>query len=52
MPSSVHETVSTQPKCSPDCMRYRGTLDVLYKVIRQVGKFVLEVSYLCSYLSL
>ncbi|XP_057805782.1 mitochondrial carrier protein MTM1-like isoform X2 [Salvia miltiorrhiza] len=27
----------TQPKCTPDCTRYRGTLDVLYKVIRQEG---------------
>ncbi|KAI3449246.1 hypothetical protein Pfo_005911 [Paulownia fortunei] len=37
MLSSVHATVGTQPKCSPDCTRYRGTLDVFYKVIRQEG---------------
>ncbi|KAH6812061.1 Mitochondrial substrate carrier family protein, partial [Perilla frutescens var. frutescens] len=36
MPSTC-ETVGTQPKCTPDCTRYRGTLDVLYKVIRQEG---------------
>ncbi|XP_042046396.1 mitochondrial carrier protein MTM1-like isoform X1 [Salvia splendens] len=28
---------ATQPKCTPDCTRYSGTLDVLYKVIRQEG---------------
>ncbi|KAL8554180.1 hypothetical protein ACS0TY_002407 [Phlomoides rotata] len=37
MQSSVRETLGTQPKCSPDCMRYKGTLDVLYKVIQQEG---------------
>lgn len=39
MSSSVRETLGTQPKCSPDCMRYKGTLDVLYKVIQQVLNF-------------
>lgn len=34
---SARETAGTQPKCTPDCMRYRGTLDLLYKVIRQEG---------------
>ncbi|PIN00570.1 Mitochondrial carrier protein CGI-69 [Handroanthus impetiginosus] len=35
--SSVHAAGGTQPTCSPDCTRYRGTLDVLSKVIRQEG---------------
>ncbi|EPS66355.1 hypothetical protein M569_08422, partial [Genlisea aurea] len=26
-----------QPTCSPDCTRYKGTLDVLCKVVRQEG---------------
>ncbi|KAK6141048.1 hypothetical protein DH2020_025208 [Rehmannia glutinosa] len=43
MPSSVRATVGPQPKCSPDCTRYRGTSDVLYKVIRQVGELEPEV---------
>ncbi|KZV21875.1 Mitochondrial substrate carrier family protein [Dorcoceras hygrometricum] len=33
MPSSA----GTQPTCSPECTRYRGTLDVFYKVVRQEG---------------
>ncbi|KAG8363276.1 hypothetical protein BUALT_Bualt19G0005300 [Buddleja alternifolia] len=33
MPSSV----GTQPACAPDCTRYKGMLDVFYKVIRQEG---------------
>ncbi|XP_073061903.1 mitochondrial carrier protein MTM1-like isoform X1 [Primulina eburnea] len=33
MPSSA----CTQPTCSPECTRYRGTLDVFYKVMRQEG---------------
>ncbi|KAK4415870.1 Mitochondrial carrier protein MTM1 [Sesamum alatum] len=37
MPSSPYAPVGSQPTCSPDCARYRGTLDVLYKVIRQEG---------------
>ncbi|XP_020553496.1 mitochondrial carrier protein MTM1 isoform X3 [Sesamum indicum] len=37
MPSSAYAPVGSQPTCSPDCTRYRGTFDVLYKVIRQEG---------------
>ncbi|KAI3444451.1 hypothetical protein Pfo_001116 [Paulownia fortunei] len=37
MPSSVHAAVGAQPTCPPDCTRYRGTLDVFYKVIQQEG---------------
>ncbi|XP_075519302.1 mitochondrial carrier protein MTM1-like isoform X3 [Primulina tabacum] len=33
MPSSAF----TQPTCSPECTRYKGTLDVFYKVMRQEG---------------
>ncbi|XP_073142637.1 mitochondrial carrier protein MTM1-like isoform X2 [Henckelia pumila] len=33
MPSSA----CTQPTCSPECTRYKGTLDVFYKVVRQEG---------------
>lgn len=32
--AGVHGTVSM---CPPDCFQYRGTLDVFYKIIRQVG---------------
>ncbi|KAL0339489.1 UNVERIFIED_CONTAM: Mitochondrial carrier protein MTM1 [Sesamum angustifolium] len=34
---SAYAPVGSQPTCSPDCTRYRGTLDVLNKVIRQEG---------------
>ncbi|ONK81684.1 uncharacterized protein A4U43_C01F31820 [Asparagus officinalis] len=30
-------TISTESFCSPDCFRYKGTLDVMYKVVRQEG---------------
>ncbi|XP_022895851.1 mitochondrial carrier protein MTM1-like isoform X1 [Olea europaea var. sylvestris] len=32
-----HAVVGKQPRCSPDCSRYKGTLDVLYKVVSQEG---------------
>jgi Cdc6-like AAA superfamily ATPase len=32
--AGVHGTVSI---CPPDCFQYKGTLDVFYKIIRQVG---------------
>ncbi|KAL6569593.1 Carrier protein, mitochondrial [Orobanche minor] len=35
--SSARAPVGTQPACSPDCARYRGTLDVFYKIIKQEG---------------
>ncbi|KAK6158842.1 hypothetical protein DH2020_006156 [Rehmannia glutinosa] len=37
VPSSVCSPVGNQPVCSPDCTRYRGTLDVFYKIIQQEG---------------
>ncbi|KAK6158846.1 hypothetical protein DH2020_006160 [Rehmannia glutinosa] len=37
VPSSVRSPVGNQPACSPDCTRYRGTLDVFYKIIQQEG---------------
>ncbi|TMW91792.1 hypothetical protein EJD97_013883 [Solanum chilense] len=29
--------LGAEPTCSPECFRYKGTLDVFYKVIRQEG---------------
>ncbi|CAI9764160.1 unnamed protein product [Fraxinus pennsylvanica] len=29
--------IAKQPRCSPDCSRYKGTFDVFYKVVRQEG---------------
>ncbi|KAL9176326.1 hypothetical protein ABFS82_02G171500 [Erythranthe guttata] len=37
MPSAVRTSIWSQPTCSPDCTRYRGTLDVFYKVTQQEG---------------
>ncbi|KAK4397221.1 Mitochondrial carrier protein MTM1 [Sesamum angolense] len=34
--TTAYAPVGSQPTCSPDCTRYRGTLDVLNKVIRQL----------------
>lgn len=34
--AGVHGTVSM---CPPDCFHYKGTLDVFYKIIRQVGGY-------------
>jgi solute carrier family 25 protein 39/40 len=36
--AGVHGTVSI---CPPDCFQYKGTLDVFYKIIRQVGDLLL-----------
>ncbi|KAL3622207.1 hypothetical protein CASFOL_033618 [Castilleja foliolosa] len=33
----VSSAVRTQSVCSADCTRYRGTLDVFYKIIKQEG---------------
>ncbi|KAB1219559.1 Mitochondrial carrier protein MTM1 [Morella rubra] len=35
--SSARAVFGSEPECSPDCRRYKGTLDVFYKVIRQEG---------------
>ncbi|CAI9768855.1 unnamed protein product [Fraxinus pennsylvanica] len=32
-----HAVIGKKPRCSPDCSRYKGTLDVFYKVVRQEG---------------
>lgn len=32
--AGIHGTVAI---CPPDCFQYKGTLDVFYKIIRQVG---------------
>lgn len=37
--AGVHGTVSI---CPPDCFQYKGTLDVFYKIIRQVCVFILS----------
>ncbi|KAG8391913.1 hypothetical protein BUALT_Bualt01G0236400 [Buddleja alternifolia] len=37
MQPSVCGSGGIQPTCSPDCTRYRGTLDLFYKIIRQEG---------------
>ncbi|XVF33216.1 hypothetical protein REPUB_Repub17cG0149100 [Reevesia pubescens] len=34
---SVH---GSEPACPPECHRYKGTFDVFYKVIRQVGIYM------------
>ncbi|XP_008783808.2 mitochondrial carrier protein MTM1 isoform X2 [Phoenix dactylifera] len=36
-PGGIHGSGSV---CPPDCFQYRGTLDVFYKVIRQVGIYL------------
>lgn len=38
--AGVHGTVSI---CPPDCFQYKGTLDVFYKIIRQVGLLCLSI---------
>lgn len=35
--AGIHGTVAI---CPPDCFQYKGTLDVFYKIIRQVSAFV------------
>lgn len=37
--------LATEPFCSPDCFRYKGTLDVMYKVVSQVKIFYLTDGY-------
>ncbi|XP_057462736.1 mitochondrial carrier protein MTM1-like [Actinidia eriantha] len=36
-PSCTRAILGAEPACHPECSRYRGTLDVFYKVIRQEG---------------
>jgi Cdc6-like AAA superfamily ATPase len=36
--AGIHGTVSI---CPPDCFQYKGTLDVFYKIIRQVSGFII-----------
>ncbi|KAL3517254.1 hypothetical protein ACH5RR_024156 [Cinchona calisaya] len=36
-PSSTRAVLDTAPTCLEECSRYKGTLDVFYKVIRQEG---------------
>ncbi|GMY23827.1 mitochondrial carrier protein MTM1 isoform X1 [Fagus crenata] len=35
--SSTRAVLGSEPMCPQDCNRYKGTLDVLYKVVRQEG---------------
>ncbi|XP_022770535.1 mitochondrial carrier protein MTM1-like isoform X1 [Durio zibethinus] len=35
--SCARSVLGSEPVCSPECNRYKGTLDVFYKVIRQEG---------------
>ncbi|GLT59041.1 hypothetical protein SLA2020_318860 [Shorea laevis] len=35
--SSTRAVVGSEPVCPPECNRYKGTMDVIYKVIRQEG---------------
>ncbi|XP_062156854.1 mitochondrial carrier protein MTM1 isoform X2 [Alnus glutinosa] len=35
--SPTRAVVGSEPVCPPECNRYKGTMDVLYKVIRQEG---------------
>lgn len=39
----IHGTVTI---CPPDCFKYKGTWDVLYKIIRQVGDYELIYIYI------
>jgi hypothetical protein len=32
-PSGIH---GTGPACNPECFQYKGTMDVFYKIVRQV----------------
>lgn len=41
--AGVHGTVSI---CPPDCFQYKGTLDVFYKIIRQVVFILLFIRVL------
>lgn len=43
-PSCTHAGIQgTVSICPPDCFKYKGTLDVFYKIIRQVGQFCLVI---------
>ncbi|XP_010326833.2 mitochondrial carrier protein MTM1 [Solanum lycopersicum] len=35
--AGTRAVLGAEPTCSPECFRYKGTLDVFYKVIRQEG---------------
>ncbi|KAI8545003.1 hypothetical protein RHMOL_Rhmol07G0009300 [Rhododendron molle] len=35
-PSCTRAVLGAEPACHPDCSRYTGTIDVFYKVVRQV----------------
>jgi hypothetical protein len=35
------------PSCSPECFQYRGTMDVFYKITRQVNTLAELFSSLC-----
>ncbi|CAL5383110.1 unnamed protein product [Camellia sinensis] len=37
-PPCTHAVLDAETACPRDCSRYKGTLDVFYKVIRQVGR--------------
>lgn len=50
MPSSVPSSSGVQPACSSDCTRYRGTVDVFYKVVKQVSEAVLGANNLHLYI--
>ena len=60
--SCARSVFGSEPVCPPECNRYKGTLDVFYKVIRQVCgfnsalanyyiRFVLQVFQTYGYLS-
>lgn len=38
--AGIHGTVSI---CPPECFRYKGTLDVLYKIVQQVCGYACHV---------
>lgn len=38
--SSTRAVVGSEPVCPPECNRYKGTMDVIYKVIRQVSELM------------
>jgi hypothetical protein len=38
--SSTRSVVGSEPVCPPECNQYKGAMDVLYKVIRQVCELV------------
>lgn len=48
-PSCACFTLSDVPVCPPDCHQYRGTLDVLSKVKRQVSENIAPSSLLQNF---